>query len=167
MGVRAFIALGSNLEQPQNQIERALEELQQLPASRLKAHSRLYRSAPVGPPQPDYINAVAELATDLEPLQLLDALQALEREHQRVRREHWGPRTLDLDILLYGEQVIDQPRLQVPHPHMTERAFVLYPLADIAPDLTLPSGASLESLLAHCSREGLTPLTDESRHWEC
>jgi len=162
----AFIALGSNLEQPRDQIEAALQALQQLPASRLVAHSRLYQSEPVGPPQPDYINAVAQLETALEPLPLLDELQALEQRHQRVRREHWGPRTLDLDILLYGDRIIDQPRLQVPHPHMTQRAFVLYPLADIAPALTLPSGASLESLLAQCSRAGLTPLTAEPRHWE-
>lgn len=166
MRTRAFVALGSNLEQPRDQIERALQALRQLPSSRLAAHSRLYQSAPVGPPQPDYINAVAQIETELDPLTLLDELQALERKHQRVRGEHWGPRTLDLDILLYGDQIIDLPRLQVPHPQMTQRAFVLYPLADIAPALTLPSGASLESLLAHCSRTGLTPLTDESRYWE-
>lgn len=159
--IPAFIALGSNLDHPRGHIERALEELARLPASRLTVQSRLYLSAPVGPPQPDYINAVARLDTELEPLALLDQLQALERAHQRERGEHWGPRTLDLDLLLYGEQHIDHPRLQVPHPHMAERAFVLVPLAEIAPALRLPSGTPLASLLEHCSREGLSALSDQ------
>lgn len=157
----AYIGLGSNLDQPRRQIERALEELAELPGSRLQARSRLYRSAPVGSPQPDYINAVAQLDTTLEPLALLDALQALEQRHHRVRLERWGPRTLDLDLLLYGDQHIDHPRLRVPHPELARRNFVLYPLADINPDLALPSGTPLASLLASCSSEGLAPLAPE------
>lgn len=153
-----YIGLGSNLDNPRRQVETALAELDRLPDSRLVTQSLLYRSDPVGPPQPDYINAVARLDTDLAPLALLDALQALEREHQRVRAEHWGPRTLDLDLLLYGDQCIDQPRLSVPHPQMARRAFVLYPLMDIAPELALPSGTPVASLLSQCPREGLNRL---------
>lgn len=166
MAVSAYIALGSNLDDPVRHVTQALTELAQLPSCQLQARSRLYQSKPVGPPQPDYINAVARLQTTLEPLALLDQLQALEQHHQRVRLEHWGPRTLDLDLLLYGNQVIQNPRLQVPHPAMAERAFVLYPLAEIEPALTLPSGASIESLLARCPYEGLLPLTSESEHRE-
>lgn len=166
MTVRAYIALGSNLDDPQRHVTQALDELAQLPSGELLGASRLYQSKPVGPPQPDYINAVVCLRTTLEPLALLDQLQALEQSHRRVRLEHWGPRTLDLDLLLYGDQVIQLPRLQVPHPAMAERAFVLYPLAEVEPALTLPSGTSLESLLAKCPFEGLTPLTSESENRE-
>lgn len=157
--VRAYIGLGSNLDQPRQQVERAFDELAALPDSHLSGRSRLYRSDPVGPPQPDYINAVAQLDTELEPLALLDALQALEQLHQRVRREHWGPRTLDLDLLLYADRPIQHPRLTVPHPELERRNFVLYPLADINPELRLPSGTPLASLLEACSPRGLEPLS--------
>lgn len=131
-------------------------ELAAIPESKLLASSALYRSAPVGPgEQPDYINAAALLETSLTPLALLDALQTIEQHHQRVRIEHWGPRTLDLDILLFDEQTIDSERLKVPHPYMTQRNFVLYPLADIAPELKLPDGKSLQELIAQCPRDGL------------
>lgn len=159
--VKAFIGLGSNLDNPQQQLITALEELADLPESGLAAHSRLYRSHAVGPVQPDYVNAVALLETWLEPLELLDQLQRLEQLHGRVRQQHWGPRTLDLDILLIDDQIIDSERLQVPHPYLTQRNFVLYPLADIAPDLVLPSGIALAKLLATCSNDGLTPIVDE------
>lgn len=154
----AYIGLGSNLDDPRRQVETALAELGRLPRSHLKAASSLYQSRPLGPPQPDYINAVAALETDLAPLELLDQLQSLEERHRRVRVERWGPRTLDLDLLLYDDQVIDQPRLQVPHPELHRRAFVLYPLAEIAPDLALPSGTPIGSLLAGHSQDGLTRL---------
>ena len=150
-----YIGLGSNLDNPRAQVEQAITELTQLPVTRLEAVSPLYRSHPVGPAQPDYINAVARLATRLTPLALLDQLQALEQRHQRVRREYWGPRTLDLDILLYGAEVIDEPRLRVPHPFMTRRNFVLYPLAAIAPELVLPGGESIAALLRQCPPDGL------------
>jgi 2-amino-4-hydroxy-6-hydroxymethyldihydropteridine diphosphokinase len=149
--LRAWIGLGSNLEDPLAQVSTALQELKLLPDTTLAARSSLYRSDPVGPPgQPDYINAVAALDTRLEPETLLDALQAIEQMHQRVRKIHWGPRTLDLDLLLYGDQVISTPRLTVPHAHMTERNFVLWPLAELAPELILPDGRPLNTLLQHC-----------------
>jgi 2-amino-4-hydroxy-6-hydroxymethyldihydropteridine diphosphokinase len=157
---QVFIGLGSNLEHPLQQVKTALTELADLPGTQLLSCSRLYRSRAIGPEQPDYINAVALLETRLEPLALLDKLQQLEQEHHRVRREHWGPRTLDLDILLVGNKTLDHERLKVPHPYLTERNFVLYPLADIAPELILPSGVALSDLLAHCPREGLVILAD-------
>ena len=155
----AYIGLGSNLETPRAQVEQALVELAAIPESKLLATSPLYCSAPVGPgEQPDYINAAALLETSLTPLALLDALQAIEQSHQRVRIEHWGPRTLDLDILLLDQQTIDNERLTVPHPYLTQRNFVLYPLADIAPELRLPDGTSLQQLIAQCPRDGLAPI---------
>jgi 2-amino-4-hydroxy-6-hydroxymethyldihydropteridine diphosphokinase len=148
---RAYIGLGSNLSNPKQQLLQALEELRHLPETTLETHSSLYRSDPVGPPgQPDYINAVVLLKTCLSPLTLLDELQALEQGHNRVRKIHWGPRTLDLDILLYGDRTIKTDRLSVPHPFMPERNFVLYPLAEITQDLLLPDGNPLQNLLAVC-----------------
>lgn len=144
----AYIGLGSNLESPVEQVLQALNELATLPLSRLAAASSLYASRPVGPQdQPDFINAVAALETGLSPLALLDQLQALEQHHRRRRQRHWGPRTLDLDLLLYAHNHINTPRLRVPHPHMTTRAFVLAPLAELAPALELhhkPLSAWLE-----------------------
>jgi 2-amino-4-hydroxy-6-hydroxymethyldihydropteridine diphosphokinase len=157
---RVYIGLGSNLDQPRQQLQAALTALAQLPASHLVQHSSLYGSDPLGPAdQPRYVNAVAALDTELSPLELLDALQRIEQEQGRVRKaERWGPRTLDLDILLFGQQIIDQPRLQVPHYHMQARAFVLYPLAEIAPTLHLPDGRSLQQLLQACPATGLQRL---------
>lgn len=162
MNERVFIGLGSNLADPRAQLRRALDELAALPDSSLDATSSLYLSRPMGPQdQPDYINAVASLATGLEPEALLDALQAIEAAHRRVRSgERWGPRTLDLDVLLYGGQILETPRLTVPHPGLPERAFVLYPLAEIAPDLTVPGCGLLADLLARCPADGLQRLED-------
>ncbi len=151
----AYIGLGSNLEDPLTQVRRAFDELADIPRTRLQARSTIYSSHPVGPAQPDFINAVALLDTELAPLALLDALQAIEQAHQRVRIQHWGPRTLDLDLLLYADQTIDLERLKVPHPYLTQRSFVLYPLADITPDLHLPDGTPLAELLRHCPADGL------------
>ncbi len=135
----AFIGLGSNLDDPKAQITRALVELSALPGTRVLAQSALYRTPPMGPSeQPDYINAVAKLETHLEPLMLLDALQALERSHHRVREFHWGPRTLDLDILIVDQRLLTSERLTLPHPGIAERAFVVIPLYEIAPTLTIP-----------------------------
>jgi 2-amino-4-hydroxy-6-hydroxymethyldihydropteridine diphosphokinase len=157
---QAFIGLGSNLAEPLEQINRALQELAQLPETQLLAQSRLYRSRAVGPgEQPDYVNAVALLETGLTPLNLLDALQALEQSHRRVRLEHWGPRTLDLDILLVDQLIIESERLRVPHPYLKLRNFVLYPLADIDTHLILPCGTSVAELIAQCPPDGLAPLT--------
>ncbi len=159
MSVIAYIGLGSNLNNPRRQVESAFTTLARLAHTRLTGQSRLYRSAPVGPgEQPDYINAVARLETRLEAHTLLDALQQIESDHQRVRRERWGPRTLDLDLLLYGDREIATERLTVPHPYLGERNFVLYPLADLAPELVLPNGQALESLLARTPRADLDVL---------
>lgn len=145
----AWIGLGSNLDQPRQQILTALEDLAALPLTTIRARSSLYSSRPVGPQdQPDFINAVAVLNTRLSPLALLDQLQALEQRHRRVRERHWGPRTLDLDLLLYDDQVLNLPRLVVPHPWLGERAFVVHPMLEIAPDLRLPEGQRLNQLPA-------------------
>lgn len=159
-GHTAFIGLGSNLQNPRMQLEDAVQTIAQLPESQLTATSALYQSCPVGPPQPDYLNAVARLDTALTPLTLLDELQAIENAQGRQRKEHWGPRTLDLDLLLYGNEELILPRLQLPHPELARRPFVLYPLADIAPDLILPGNASLQELLQACPYEGLQRLAD-------
>ncbi len=161
--VQAWIGLGSNLEQPLHQVGSALDELTGIPDTRLIVASSLYRSAPMGPAdQPSYINAVACLETKLTAAALLDALQAIETAHGRVRNsERWGPRTLDLDILLYANEQIANSRLTVPHPGIAERSFVLYPLAEIAPDLEIPGLGSLRALLAGCSSDGLERLAEE------
>jgi len=155
---RAFVGLGSNLQEPRKQLESALRALTRLPESRLTATSALYQSRPVGPPQPDYLNAVACLDTALAPLALLDRLQAIEDAQGRERKERWGPRTLDLDLLLHGDRELTLPRLKLPHPELARRPFVLYPLADIAPDLILPGGESLKDLLRACPYEDLQRL---------
>lgn len=158
---RVYIGLGSNLANPTEQLRAALGAIAGLPQSRLGPCSSLYASDPLGPPdQPRYCNAVVALDTDLQPLELLDALQAIEQSQGRERKaERWGPRTLDLDILLYGQQCIDLPRLQVPHYHMHARPFVLYPLAEISgPQLTLPDGQPLAHWLAACPADGLQRL---------
>lgn len=161
MSERAYIGLGSNLAEPQRQLQSAIQALREIPTSQLVAVSPFYISDPLGPAdQPRYVNAVAALDTDLPPLALLDALQRIELEQGRVRKdERWGPRTLDLDILLFGERQLDEPRLRVPHYHMHARAFVLYPLADLAPQLRLPDGRSLSELLAACPFKGLERLS--------
>lgn len=157
---RVYIGLGSNLATPLEQLRSALAALAALPHTRLIAQSSFYSSDPLGPAdQPRYVNAVAALDTELSPLALLDALQTIELEQGRTRKtERWGPRTLDLDILLFGERRLDEPRLTVPHYHMHARAFVLYPLAEIAPALNLPDGRPLRELLAACPFEGLERL---------
>ncbi|WP_271409214.1 2-amino-4-hydroxy-6-hydroxymethyldihydropteridine diphosphokinase [Pseudomonas sp. Q1-7] len=159
---RVYIGLGSNLAEPVSQLRGALAALGEIPRTHLAAVSSLYASDPLGPPdQPRYVNAAAALDTGLTPLELLDALQAIELSQGRVRKdERWGPRTLDLDILLFGQRRIDEPRLQVPHYHMHARAFVLYPLAELASDLRLPDGRPLQALLERCPFEGLERLPE-------
>lgn len=149
----AFIGIGSNLDNPLLQVQTALRELAEIPETRLLLSSSLYRTPPMGPPgQPDYINAVVELATALGPIELLDQLQALEATHGRVRDIHWGPRTLDLDLLLYGNQAIATARLSVPHPGIAERPFVVLPLAEIAPTLEIPGRGPISALRAALHR---------------
>ncbi|EKO3557434.1 2-amino-4-hydroxy-6-hydroxymethyldihydropteridine diphosphokinase [Vibrio metschnikovii] len=154
----AYIAVGSNLAKPILQAKQAIEALKQLPKSQFIAASSLYSSTPMGPQdQPEYINAVVVIDTQLSPLALLDCTQAIEQEQGRERKaERWGPRTLDLDILLYGDEIIDSPRLTVPHYGMKVREFVLYPLDEIAPDLSLPDGTKLSDLLSEVDRNGLS-----------
>ncbi|SJL85350.1 2-amino-4-hydroxy-6-hydroxymethyldihydropteridine diphosphokinase [Vibrio palustris] len=156
--ITAYIAIGSNLSDPVQQTKNAIEALKTLPQSQFLNVSSLYSSTPMGPQdQPDYINAVVEIKTDLSAMELLNSTQAIEQEHGRVRKdERWGPRTLDLDIILYGQQTIDNERLTVPHYGMRQREFVLYPLAEIAPELQLPDGVSLQSVLSTVPRNGLS-----------
>lgn len=132
------IALGSNLGESQTILESALHQLDRAEGIELIRRSSWYRTAPVGPPQPDYLNGCATLRTRQSPERLLQTLLDIERQFGRVRRERWGARTLDLDLLLYDDVILDTPFLQLPHPRMTERAFVLVPLAEIAPDWLEP-----------------------------
>ncbi|WP_298444043.1 2-amino-4-hydroxy-6-hydroxymethyldihydropteridine diphosphokinase [uncultured Ferrimonas sp.] len=153
---RCYVALGANLGRPELQLSRAIAALGQLPQTDLVNRSQLYRSPPMaGMEQPDYLNAVACIDTDLAPLALLDALQQIERDNGRERHQHWGARTLDLDLLLYGDQQLELPRLTVPHYGMAERAFVLLPLFEIAPALILPNGQHLASLMAQCPPQAI------------
>lgn len=155
--VRAFVALGSNLGEPRRAVEAALRDLASLPDCRLAAHSALYRTAPVGVgAQPDFINAVAALDTTLAPLALLEALLALEARHGRTRHTPLAARTLDLDLLLHGEAVSNTPALQLPHPRMHLRAFVLAPLAEIAPELILPGLGPIADLLPAVASQTIT-----------
>jgi len=151
-----YIALGSNLGNPRQQLESALEALRNHAQLTLLGHSPWYRSKAIGPgQQADYLNGVAAIASELSAPEILAVLQAIELDHGRERGERWGPRTLDLDLLLYGDEEFESDELTLPHPRLTERNFVLYPLYDLAPALALPCGTSLESLLARCPREGL------------
>ena len=155
--IEAYIGLGSNLDSPIRQVMSAAHEISALDGIEPIMLSPLYCSRPVGPQdQPDYVNAVLRIRTRLTPLDLLKKCHALENNHGRTRTVRWGARTLDLDILLYQTSVIDLPDLKVPHPELTNRAFVLYPLADVAPsNLIIPNNGSLASLLAACPAEGL------------
>ena len=158
--IEVYIGIGSNLDEPLQHVKQAISELRQLAHSEYIATSALYRSSPMGPAdQPDYINAVSLLQTDLVPLELLDQLQSIERAHGRVRDgQRWGPRPLDLDILLYGEKIINETRLRVPHPGLHERSFVLYPLQDINPALVIPGDGPLAMLIDQCPHFALERL---------
>lgn len=159
--IRCYIALGSNQQHPGAQLRRAVAAIDQLPSSILRRVSQCYRSAAIGPgEQADYLNAVLQLDTELDPETLLDALQGIENDQGRTRVIRWGPRTLDLDILLYGDQSVSTQRLDIPHPRMAERNFVLYPLLEIAgPNLMLPDGRELGTLVSACP-EGELVRTD-------
>ena len=161
--VTAFIGLGANLNNPRQQLLQAIETLSLLPACTCLTVSSLYRSKPMGPQnQPDYVNAVMSMETSLSPLELLEGLQSVEQQQGRVRGdERWGPRTLDLDMLMYGDEVIDELHLKIPHPGLHERSFVLYPLHEIAPTLDIPGHGALKQLLEHCEYD-LEVISDES-----
>ena len=161
--IRAYVALGSNLGNPVHTLEDAIDEMAALRGSLLKAISSLYRTAPVGlKHQPDFINAVVAIDTRLSPHDLLAELFALEAKFGRVREPgsvRNAPRTLDLDLLLHGETVLDDPDLILPHPRMHERAFVLVPLAEIAPTVVIPGRAPLGELLAACADQRIDQVT--------
>lgn len=146
---RVWLAIGSNLASPLQQVNAALDALAQIPDTRIAAVSAFYRTPPLGPQdQPDYLNAAVALETSLEPEALLDHTQRIELQQGRVRKdERWGPRTLDLDIMLFGDRVMNTPRLTVPHYDMKNRGFMLWPLFEIAPELIFPEGETLESVL--------------------
>ncbi|MDI1230259.1 MAG: 2-amino-4-hydroxy-6-hydroxymethyldihydropteridine diphosphokinase [Methylobacter sp.] len=159
-GVVAYIGLGSNLANPVEQIQAARTAITQIAGVQELAFSSLYHSAPMGPQdQPDYVNAVMAIKTGLPPIALLRCLQRIENAQGRVRKsERWGARTLDLDVLIYGDQIIELPDLIVPHTGLAERAFVLYPLYEIAPQLLVPGKGNIASLLDQCPMNELKRL---------
>ncbi|MGN5579084.1 2-amino-4-hydroxy-6-hydroxymethyldihydropteridine diphosphokinase [Xanthomonas hortorum pv. gardneri] len=157
----AFVGLGANLGPAEASVRAAIAALGALPQSTLIAASRLYRTPAWGrEDQPDFINAAAQLLTTLAPLQLLDALLGIEQAFGRQRQagERWGPRTLDLDLLLYADQVIALPRLQVPHPHLQVRAFALLPLSELAPEAIIPGHGTVRHALQSIQVSGLEPI---------
>jgi 2-amino-4-hydroxy-6-hydroxymethyldihydropteridine diphosphokinase len=158
--VPVYIGIGSNMDSPLEQVKRAMLELDALPDTRCIRQSACYRSAPMGPrDQPDYINAVVVLETGLLPMALLHELHKLEQAHGRVRNDsHWGPRPLDLDILLYADEVIDNPDLHIPHPGILQRNFVLFPLYEVAPEIIIPGAGRLADIIRQCSDNGLVRL---------
>lgn len=157
-----YIGVGSNLDDPIAQVTRGIEALRCLPKGRVLAVSSLYVSPPAGPVvQPDFINAVVCLQTSLSPLSLLQALQQIEQQHHRKRHVKWGPRTLDLDILLYGKQRIEHAYLCVPHPELCQRLFCVVPLLEIAPEVMLPDGRALKAYQPrHVDRAMLSRVDD-------
>ena len=158
--VDVAIALGSNLGDSLATLEAALSALDEHAEIALVSRSNWYKTAPIGPPQPDYLNGCALLQTTLEPLPLLEQLLAIELRFGRVRAERWGPRSLDLDMLLYADQRVDTERLQIPHPRMRERAFVLVPLAEIAPDWIEPvTGLTIAALSGALDATGVELLS--------
>ena len=154
-----YVGLGANLGDARAQVEQALRDCAALPGTRLVARSSLYRTAPIDAGGDDYVNAVCRLATTLAPPDLLDALQSIELRHGRERPYRNAPRTLDLDILLYGGEVIDTPRLTVPHPRLHERAFALVPLAELAPQIELPGRGPIGPWLAAVAPQPIERLT--------
>ena len=161
--MRAFIALGANLDDPVAQVRAGAHALAQLPRTQRLGCSSLYRSAPVGDAnQPDFINAVCAIDTALSPPDLLVALLEIERRHGRVRNRVGGPRTLDLDLLLYGTSTVHEPGLTVPHPRLHARAFVLYPLYEIAPDLVIPGRGPVADLLPAVAGQSIERLVERA-----
>lgn len=160
-GCVAYIGIGSNLSDPRTRVVAAFDALARLPSSQLLRVSRLYRSAAWGvTDQPEFVNAAAQIRTTLSPQELIRALLRIERDSGRVREagNRWGPRTLDLDLLVYADRMIAEPGLHVPHPHLHERAFVLLPLTEIAPDLEVPGHGPIAALLARVDTRGCSVL---------
>lgn len=155
----AYVAIGSNLDHPQARVLEAFERLATLPATRLLLRSRLYKTRPMGPQeQPDFMNAAAGLLTELGPRGLLDGLLVIEKSMGRNRQERWGPRVIDLDLIWMLGETIDEPGLTLPHPGVSTRNFVLYPLADIAPTLAIPGHGSVSELLRSAGDDGISVL---------
>jgi 2-amino-4-hydroxy-6-hydroxymethyldihydropteridine diphosphokinase len=163
--MKAFIGLGSNLGDREANIRQALQHLEQLPETTIVRGSSLYDTEPVGvPDQPNFLNGVVQIETHLAPRQLLWNLMLIERRLGRVRTQHWGPRVIDLDLLLYGDEVVDEEDLQVPHPLMTQRSFVMVPLVEIEPLLVHP--VTNQTMLSILQRLGADPLVKHgSRLW--
>jgi 2-amino-4-hydroxy-6-hydroxymethyldihydropteridine diphosphokinase len=156
---RCAIALGSNIGDSRAILDRAMGILAEISGISLKVQSSWYKTAPVGPPQPDYINGCALLEVALTPQELLAVILDVEKQFGRVRQERWGPRTLDIDIILFDDIIMETPNLEIPHPRMRERAFVLVPLAEIAPDWIEPvSGFAIAQLLLGLDCSGVHPL---------
>lgn len=160
--IKVYIGMGSNMEDPIQQLKMALDELNAIDNTELLTCSSFYKSKPVGPQdQDDFINAVVEVNTSLPALKLLDALQAIEQAHRRVRERHWGPRTLDLDILLYGDEMINNERLTVPHKEMLNRNFVLIPLFELTGDMMIPGAGNVSAYLQDCDETTIIKLEHE------
>jgi|TARA_B100000959_G_scaffold236554_1_gene255412 2-amino-4-hydroxy-6-hydroxymethyldihydropteridine diphosphokinase len=145
----AYIGLGSNMQSPKQQIKSAIKSISEIPEIQVLKVSSLYKSKPVGPQgQNDYINAVIKIETEFMPLELLDCMQDIENQHGRIRKEHWGPRILDLDILIFGKKIIQDKKLTIPHPEIEKRPFVLVPLAEIDSNCSIPGIGLISDLLA-------------------
>jgi len=158
--IKVYIGLGSNLDDPQSQLKKAIIAMEMVPSTSVVKTSSFYRSKPVGPQdQSDYVNAVVELDTELSASVLLDYLQAIENDQGRERKVKWGARTLDLDILLFGDEIINDDRLQIPHVEMQNRGFVLLPLNEIFSDCIIPGVGSVSSLLQQDNADDLVKLT--------
>jgi 2-amino-4-hydroxy-6-hydroxymethyldihydropteridine diphosphokinase len=151
----AYVAIGANLGDPLSQAQGALSHIAQLPSTRIVTVSSWYRSKAIGPEQPDYLNGVACIETTLPPIDLLDGLQQVELAQGRRRLQHWGPRTLDLDLLLYDDVCLHSERLTLPHAQLALRNFVVVPLLEIAPQLTLPDGRTLAAIAVQLGGNGL------------
>ncbi len=161
--VRAYVAFGANLGEPTAAHGRAIEALGKLPGTRILKASSLYRTEPIGVSgQPDYINAVIEIETTMHPESLLDALLEIERTAGRTRSSYRAPRNLDLDLLLYGDTVLDTPSLKLPHPRMHRRAFVLVPMAEIAPDAHIPGRGPVHALLPAVADQAVTRIVSSA-----
>ena len=161
--IPAYIGLGSNLDGPADQLRRALRALRQLANSRVQAVSSFYANPPMGPPdQPDYVNAVVGLLTSLSPELLMTELQGIERDIGRLRNDaqRWGPRKIDLDILAYGSRIVDHANLRIPHPGISDRNFVLFPLLELAPELVIPGFGTVRKLAEHSDRTTLQVLNE-------
>ncbi|HYY08305.1 MAG TPA: 2-amino-4-hydroxy-6-hydroxymethyldihydropteridine diphosphokinase [Actinomycetota bacterium] len=146
MATTAYLGLGSNLGDRLGNLQAAVDGLHEADGVRVVASSRVWETAPVGPPQPDYLNAVVRVETDLSPADLLGACRRVEEVLGRVRRERWGARTIDVDVLLFDARTVDEPDLVVPHPRLTERAFVVLPLLELDPDPILPDGRRVRNV---------------------